>query len=182
MLTKGRTISVVLLLQVVAWLLSGQSWYQVSMAPDGESLVLQTFDGFTSYSFISALLLVALSGIAVALLSSKLARTVALLFSSFASICLAVFGTSNVLSTNLAGVSKQIESATGIAATHGLKGVETNTLIYAYLANASFVALAIATLAAAWFSRNWISRAKSPQKNPSRSKPTDPISLWDEQR
>ena len=182
MLSKGRSISVVLSLQVASWILSGQSWYQVSMTPDGESLVLQTFDGFTSYSFISALLLVALSGIAVAMLSNNFTRTLALLLSSLAGFCLSVLGITSVLSTNLTGITKQIESATGIAATHGLSGVETNTLFYAYLANASFVALAITTLTAAWFSRNWVNRLKSPQKKPSRPKPTDSISLWDEQR
>lgn len=182
MLSKGRSISFVLFLQVASWILSGQSWYQVSMAPDGESLVLQTFDGFTSYSFISALLLVALAGIAVAMLSNNFTRTAALLFSSLAGVCLAVLGITSVLSTNLAGITKQIESATGIAATHGLSGVQTNTLFYAYLANASFVALALATLATAWFSRNWVHRLRSPQENRSGPKPTDPISLWDEQR
>jgi hypothetical protein len=182
LLSKGKSISVVLLLQVAAWILSGQGWYEVSMAPDGESLVLQTFDGFTSYSFISALLLVALAGTAVAMLSGKLTRTVALVFSAFAGVFLAVLGITSVLSTNLAGITNQIESATGIAATHGLSGVETNTLFYAYLAIATFVALALTTLAAAWFSRNWVNRLSSPQKNRSRSKLTDPISLWDEQR
>lgn len=180
--SKGRAISVLLLLQLSAWITSGQNWYQVSMTPDQEALVLQDFDGFTAYSFISPLLLVALAGIAVAALTTKTASTVSLSLSTLATFFLLFLSALNLAGANLSGVAKQIESATGIAATHGLTGVSTNILFGAYFSLGAYLLTSAFALAASWASRNWLVSAKQPRKTLNSAKTTDPISLWDEQR
>lgn len=156
------------------------------MSPNDEVVTLQLFDGFTSYSWISPILLVCLAAISVSALTAGLSRTISLSIGIVGSALLVFLGSSAVIGQNLSGVAKQIESATGIAATHGVTGLFVETTQLAYLSLGTFALMGLIFLVAAITHHRWPSRIRKSgngmQKSFSESTPQDAISLWDEQR
>lgn len=194
MLTRARALTLIAVLEILSWITSSQNWFEISMAPNDETVVLQSFDGLTSYGFIGPILAVTLAAFSVALLTNGKSRILVFALGAAFTVGLAAFATISVLEQNLNGVAKQIEAATGIAATHGITGLATQTLPGAFLAIGSYILLALGFVVAAVSSGSWNQKSIS-KEAASSSKPVaekqakhpakrsgDPISLWDEQR
>jgi hypothetical protein len=179
---KRKALSATALLLVLSWFGPGQTWFEVSMSPNDESVLLKSFDGYTAFAFISPLLLVSSAGFGMAMLSKKRSRTIALFIASVAQLSLAILALVKFASQDLSGVAKQIESATGIAANHGLDGVATNAQAAGFFAVAFLFLGGLALLANAISSRDWADTPKKTDQRLKGSKPKDSISLWDQQR
>lgn len=167
-------------------LTSAQVWYDVNMSPNEETVSLKSFDGYTVYPWIISILLVSLASIAAAAISRKLGRIVALSIGFAASAALVALTATALVKTDLLAVSKQIELATGIAATHGISNVSVSTLLPAYVALGAFFLLMLCFGLALISQRSWAERAASPRtqadKASKTTSPTDSIGLWDDQR
>ena len=179
---KGRVFALLLIILVLAFVLSGQGWYTVSMNPNDSALVLKSFDGYTTYAYLSPLLLVCLAGTATAAISPGITRIVSFTMAALASSLLVGLTLVNVIGQNLSGVSKQIESATGIAATHGIKDLTVQVSFYSQASIVSYFLMLIAFVWALVACRSWVTMARSQGAESVRGKLTDPISLWDQQR
>lgn len=166
-----------------ATIAASQTWFQLSMSPNGDAVTISEFDGFTTYSFISAVLLASLAAVFVISFVGTLARkiiSILALVLSGAGLALLI---SRVATSDISGLSSQIEKATGIAANHGIKNVDVVTTIWSQLGIASFVLLSVATLLVLLTERNWPARVAKIERQQSKAKaPTDNISLWDSQR
>ena len=95
---KRKALTVTALLLVLSWIGPGQTWFEVSMSPNDESVLLKAFDGYTAFAFISPLLLVSSAGFGMAMLSKKRSRTVALFIGAFAQLSLATLAIVKFLS------------------------------------------------------------------------------------
>ena len=180
-MTRGRALGLIFIALLAAFFSSGQAWYKVSMTPNDETLTLQTFDGYTAYPWLSPLLLVCLAALAIAGLSKGKSQKIVFALGAVASFSLTVLAISVLTNRDLSGVAKQIETATGIAATHGMAGVTVQPQTAAYLSVFVYVALFGVFMLALLVQRAWQVNPRS-FKTPSRTAPTDAISLWDEQR
>lgn len=182
MLLKRNILTAIFLFLIAGFLLSGQTWYQVSMRPDETSVVLRVFDGYSSYPWISPLLLVALASFSLAALMKAKARGVVFAVGSFFSALLFVLSTSAVVSKDLRNVQNQLEQATGIAASHGQDAYELAVEPEAQVSLVIFALLAVTFLLASFAQAKWsVKKPSSPRKR-TEALATDSISLWDEQR
>lgn len=184
--SKGRTLAMLLLLILCSFIVAGQTWYEVTVSPNDEIVVLKNFDGYTAYSWLSPMLLVCLATVSVAALISRTGSRIVLAVGLFTSCLLSVFGANAVFNRDLGGVAKQLESSTGIAASHGFSGLEIKTTLSAYLgltlfllATAVFLYCLIAQNS--WAIRASVNRAQASKKS-SKSQPKDSIAIWDHQR
>ena len=183
--TKGRTLGLISLVMVGAFSLAGQNWYLVSMSPGDEAVTLRNFDGYSSYPWMSPLLLVCLAALATSAISSGATRVTSLSVGAVSSVALTLLSALSISRQDLSGVASELEAATGIAASHGivggLEGLDIATQPLAGISVGFFVALVLLFALAAITSGNW--KAKPTQPTGRTSKPAkDPISLWDEQR
>ena len=182
MLSRGKAFLFIAAAQIASWIASSQNWYQVSMTPNDETVVLQSFDGFTVNSYTGPILSVTLAALAASLLTTKTARTITLWIGGFFSLALSALSGLGLSQQNLSGVATQIESATGIAATHGLTEVTITNLTAAPIGVGVFAVLGGFFAWSAISSSRWATK-KSNQAIKTRTKiPTDAISLWDQQR
>lgn len=181
-INRGRQLLTLAILELAAWIVSGQNWYEVSMTPDQDTLVLQSFDAMATNGFTGPILSVNLAALAAGLLTAGKSRSLIFSIASFSSLGLTILAAINVSQQNLAGVAKQIESATGIAATHGLTGVEVTTLISAPIGVGIYALLAIGFGYAAATSKFWQKRVAKVNQESNKKGPTDSISMWDQQR
>lgn len=182
MLSKGRVFSILGVFVILAFIFSGQGWFTVSMNPNDSVVILKSFDGYTTFAYLSPLLLVCLAGIATASISNGTTRLMSFLLGGLASSLLVALSVFNVVNQNLSGISKQIESATGIAATHGIKDLAVQVSYFASISIASYVLLAAAFGLAFLASRQWKAAVRGQSPIPAKKNSKDPISLWDEQR
>lgn len=192
-----------MLLILASLILAGQSWYEISMSPNDEVATLKSFDGFTAYAWLSPILLVCLATVAVAALLSGLGSRVILGFGFLVSCLVAFLVARSVTTQDLGGVTKELESATGIAATHGITGLQIQTTQFAFLSLLAFCAVAGTFLIALLSQKTWalksisgtprngkgqtngqMKSAGSSSAGSSKPKPAsnDSISIWDEQR
>jgi hypothetical protein len=183
--TKGRALGLISLLLIGSLALAGQDWYLVSMSPGDEAVTLKNFDGYSSYPWMSPLLLVCLAALATSAISSGATRITSLSVGAVGSAAVTLLSALSISRQDLSGVASELEAATGIAASHGVEGgLEGLDIAIQPLAGISvslFVAMGLLFALAAFTSRNW--KAKPTQPSGRTSKPTkDPISLWDEQR
>lgn len=179
-------LSTLLLLILASFMYSGQTWYEVTMSPNDEIVLLKSFDGFTAYSWLSPILLVCLAAAAVSALISRNGSRIVLAFGFLISSLLLVLVLSAVFNQDLGGVAKQLEISTGIAATHGITGLGFHTTQFAYLSLALIFLVAATFLYClitqkSWAIRATYARAQAPRKS-SRSEPKDSIAIWDDQR
>jgi hypothetical protein len=180
-LTKGRSIGLILLMLIGSFALAGQTWYLVSMAPNDETVALKGFDGFSAYAWVSPLLLVCLAAMATAAISSAGPRVASLWTGAISSFALTLLSSLSISRQDLSGLAKEIETATGIAATHGISGLDIATQPMAPLSIGVFGALFVVFLLSIFTSRHW--RAKITKTARQANRPVkDSISLWDEQR
>lgn len=179
--SKGRSLGLVGLLLIGAFVLVGQTWYLVSMSPNDETVTLKDFDGFSSYNWISPLLLVCLAALATSAISVAATRLASLWLGAISSITLALLSAVSISRQDLSAVAKELEAATGIAATHGISGLEITTQPVALVSIGVFGATFTAFILAIISSKSWKARASKPALLKDRPV-KDTISLWDEQR
>lgn len=182
-------------------MLAGQPWYGVTMAPNDEVVTLQNFDGFTAYSWLSPMLLVCLAAVAVAALMTRYGAQITLSLGFLNAALITLLSANAISNQDLGGVSKQIESATGIAATHGIDGLQIQTLQSAYLSLFVFSLIALGFIYAVIVAPRWPIRPSSRTRTSGSVKKSkldreraklntstselatkDSISIWDEQR
>lgn len=178
---KGRSLGLIALALIGSFALAGQTWYQVSMSPNDQTVTLKNFDGYSAYGWISPLLLVCLAALATTAISASMTRYLSLLVGTLSALGLTVLSSLAVGSQDLAGVASELETATGIAATHGISGLEISTQALALAAIGVFGLVALTFAAAMLAQRNWVVKLQTQPRKA--SKPVkDAISLWDEQR
>lgn len=182
MLSRGKSLLLLAGLQLAAWIAASQNWFQVTMAPNDNSVLLKSFDGFSSYAFISPLLLVTLASFIVGLLSKAVVRVIAFALAGISQMILTVLSVSKVAASDLSGVAKEIEAATGIAVSHGISDVTIDIQPAAFIALVSFALLALILFATAFASRKWAAQQRTEAPKSAKNSPRDPISLWDQQR
>ena len=180
---KSTSIGVWLIALGLVTIAASQVWFQLHMSPNGDTVTISEFDGFTTYSYISAILLASLAAVFVISFVASLAHKVI----SILALALTGFGlamlTRGVAAQDVSGLTDQIEQATGIAANHGLTGIEISTTIWPWLAIASFVLLLLANIMVLVSERRWPARvAKIDRQQRNNKTPSDNISLWDSQR
>lgn len=178
-LSKGKSLGLISVLVIAAFIFSGQDWFLVSMAPNDEAVILKNFDGYTAFAWLSPLLLVCLAAVLTTAISVNRTRVASLAVGLLAGLGLATLSLIGVLGQDLSGVAKQIEAATGIAATHGITDLLITTQPSAWLAIGVFLLIGLAFAAAIRSQRAWVVK----QREASKAAPeNDSISLWDEQR
>ena len=179
--TKGRSLGLIMLMLIGSFALAGQTWYLVSMSPNDETVTLKSFDGFTAHAWLSPLLLVCLAACGTSAISAATTRMASLLVGAISAISLALLSAVSISNQDLSGVSKELETATGIAATHGISGLDIVTEPIASLSIVVFGALGLVFVLTVLASRHWkVKVAKATRQTGRPIK--DSISLWDEQR
>jgi len=141
-----------------------------------------SFDGFTSYPWISPFLLVALAAFALAFLLKPKLRGIVFIIGSVFTLALTGLTAFALATNDLRNLSSQLEAATGIATTHGFDDLGISISAAASVSTFGFLLLGFVFLLAGLTQKTWtVSRAKT-QKNTPQTTPKDPISMWDEQR
>jgi hypothetical protein len=87
-----------------------------------------------------------------------------------------------VATQDLRNVQSLLEEATGIAASHGLDSFEISVGPAAQLSLVCFALMALAFFLAAIAQANWVKSQTQQSIKKVNGRPTDSISLWDEQR
>lgn len=179
--TKGRSLGLILLMLIGSFALAGQTWYLVSMSPNDETVTLKNFDGYSAYAWVSPLLLVCLAAMATSTISAAATRLLSLLVGAVSSIALTLLSAFSISRQDLSGVAKELETATGIAATHGITGLDVATQPLAPASIGVFAVLSLVFLVGIFASRHW--KVKAVKATRQTGRPVkDSISLWDEQR
>jgi hypothetical protein len=62
-MTKGRLLTLWIAFSVFAYVSASQDWFTLSMSPEGKTVKLASYDGLTSYSSLSATLMLNFAGI-----------------------------------------------------------------------------------------------------------------------
>lgn len=180
-LSRGRSLGLISIFLISGFVIAGQDWFLVSMTPNEAAVNLKSFDGYTAYSWVSPMLLVCLAALGTSAISAGAARFISLLVGSISSFALTALAGMSVLNLDLSGVADEIETSTGIAATHGISGLDVTIAPMAPAAIAFFAVLGIVFLAASLSQRDWVENSRTAVKKPGK-KAIDSISLWDQQR
>lgn len=160
-----------------------QTWYTLEMSPDGNSVELKSFDGFATYLFISPFLMLSAASVFTFMFLSRLPRLIIGALSSVFTALLLALVSFRVASADVSSLSREIEAATGIAATHGLDQIDTSVTSSAYWAIASIVLLLAIQTAATISSLTWPKKkARTELSISSEAESSDTISIWDSQR
>ena len=183
-MTKFRVLGLGLTLELLALLLLTQSWFDISMAPNGEPVSLGSFDGATTYAVAMPLALFALAAMLVALITSRKAQLIVLGLSAVSVFAAIMLLAPEIFSKNIASLDTQLARLTGIANTHGISDL---TIATTY---APFAWLLVQFLAGLWLTaalfwqRSWPVADKTTPAVKSRKQQADgsTISLWDNQR
>ena len=184
-LSKSKTLGLWALILLANYIAMAQPWYSLEMAPNGTTVELGRYDGFTSYSFLSPILMVSLAALFASAFIGGLARKIAGLLA----LALTAFGliilTGKITAADVSGLAPQIETLTGIAATHGIKDLTVIVLPFATISLALLTLLAVAEVVFLITERRWPKRATKGdryQVKQSTGEPSDTIGLWDSQR
>ena len=152
------------------------------MRPDETAVVLRNFDGFSTYPWISPLLLVAVAAFFLASLMRSKARGIVFAIGSLFSSILLLLSVIALATQDLSNVQKSLEEATGIAANHGLDAFEIAITPAAQISLVCFALLLASFLLAALAQAGWVKSANQAKIKKASGKPVDSISLWDQQR
>jgi hypothetical protein len=184
-MTKGRLLTLWAALAILAYIFASQDWYTLSMAPNGDTVKLATYDGLTAYGNLSPVLMLNLAAILAVAFVGSLGRKVTLSMIVLADLGTLSWMISRVAAQDVSGLAKQVEQMTGIAAAHGVKdlAVQTQGAPVAFLiAIGATAALALFIL---FTERNWPKRASRTERTTLPTKvaePKDAIGIWDSQR
>jgi uncharacterized membrane protein (TIGR02234 family) len=185
MLKKGRILTLWIAFAGFAYVCASQDWYTLSMSPNGDTVKLSSYDGLTSYSNLSALLMLNFAAIlAIAFVGLWGRRITAWLLAALNAFTL-VWILTRIQKQDISGLSKQVEQMTGIAAAHGIDNVTVTTQNSALFFAAGLAATLLASLGVALTSQRWpkrVSKTELPSKSPKDTEPDDAIGIWDSQR
>jgi TM2 domain-containing membrane protein YozV len=160
-----------------------QTWFTLAMAPNGETVELKSFDGFTTYAFISPFLVLSGAAAFTFLFLPGVARLVIGSIASLFTAALLALVTLGVAKSDISALSSEIEAATGIATAHGLKQIETTVSSSASLAIVAIALLLIIQVGVTFASKSWPARvARTELPRTVTSDENDTISIWDSQR
>ena len=184
-LSRSRFAVLVAVLVILDFIFAGMNWFAISMSPDQKTVQIQAFDGYTTYPALTAGLSVALIAFVTSFMIARRALFVVLLIAAVAAIATASLTAIAVASKNIAALRDQIERATGIAATHGLSGVEVSVQQSAWVGVACLAATSLVFVVGALSSRTWASKKlgnAATRPGEARAARPDAIGLWDSQR
>ena len=182
MRSKARQIILGLALYTLSLMLSSQTWFQISMDPGDTSVLLLEFSGVQAFPYITAIATLALATLVIASLLPKIGRISMISLSSFATLTGALLVFLGIRDQDLKNLAKDIETATGIAAAHGLSEFQISTLPVAGFSCLALIGSGIYLAAMAYFSWNWKKKGTRATSTQAFKKPSDAISLWDQQR
>jgi galactitol-specific phosphotransferase system IIB component len=182
-LTKGRAFALWALLLLLAVIAGGRTWYTLEMTPQDTAVILQAFDGFTTYAYLTPVLLLIASQSLFFFFSTKKIQMVVGALGAATSFALSMAVLLELQAQNISSLGKAVETATGIAATHGIDGVTVITEISGYLTVAALLFFAGAQVATILAVKSWPVRTSRTERKPAEAgEPEDTISLWDSQR
>lgn len=184
-MNKARSLTFWAGLIILSYIFASQDWFTLEMAPNGETVKLASFDGVSSYSSLSPLLMLNFAAILVVSFVGSLAR-------KFVSFTIALVNASSLVwlairlqQQDISGLSKQVEQMTGIAAAHGVDDLVVTTL---WAPIAFLIVLTLSTVAVClvlFTSGSWPKRMAKTYRTVARKKveePKDAIGIWDSQR
>lgn len=184
-MSKGRLLVLWVALAILAYIFASQDWYTLTMAPNGDSVKLGTYDGLTAYGNLSPVLMLNFAAILVVTFVGSLGRKVITALIVLANLGTLAWMVTRVLSQDVSGLAKQVEQMTGIAAAHGVEDltVVTQGAPYGFLVS---IGLLVAVSALVLFTENsWPKRPARTELVDSKAKPSEPkdaIGIWDSQR
>jgi hypothetical protein len=169
----------------MSYIFASQDWYALSMAPNGETVKLSTFDGLTAYGNLSPLLMLNFAAILVVSFVGSLARKVVLSALATANIAGFIWIAARLQQQDISGLAKQVEQMTGIAAAHG---VEDLTISALWGSSGFLVSLGLTVTAVCitlLTENRWPKRHSKTERAEVARKPEEPkdaIGIWDSQR
>lgn len=163
-------------------ILTGQGWFAFAMNLDGNDLNVSTFDGYTSYSYLGVVISVLFLTIAITAMSTRIVQRITLTLGFLTSAGLLVALSVALASTDVSGLAKELESATGIAMNHGASAAVAKLLWPAPVVSVLLGVVAVLFVAAIFSASRWSPRQKAKKSVGKPSIPKDAISLWDAQR
>lgn len=184
-LTKSRTLGLWTIVLIANYIATAQTWLLLEMAPNGTTVQLGSFDGFTTYSFLSPILLVCLAALFASLFLGGVGRKIAGLLGLAANLSALGLLVPRLLSSDVSGLAPQIEQLTGIAATHGIKDLTVLVLPWAWISVGTLALLALIQGFFLLTERKWPKKAAKSDKyqtGQTAKDENDTIGLWDSQR
>ncbi|MEY3846582.1 MAG: hypothetical protein RJA66_849 [Actinomycetota bacterium] len=184
-MSKGRLLGVWAILSTLAYIFASQDWFTLSMAPNGDTVQLASYNGLTAYGNLSPILMLNFAAILAVAYVGSLGRkiTTGLVLALNATLIATTF--IGVQSQDISGLSKQVEQMTGIAAAHGIKDV---TVVTGWATAGFLITLALKVLLIAFVlasERRWPKRPVKTERTSKETKTTEPkdsIGIWDSQR
>jgi hypothetical protein len=184
-MTKGRLLAIWIAFAVFAYVSASQDWFTLSMSPEGKTVKLASYDGLTSYSSLSATLMLNFAGILAVAFVGTIGRKITTGVLALLNLGVLVWSTSRIATQDISGLAKQVEQMTGIAAAHGIKDVSVVTQTNAYLFVAALAFTTLISFLVLITERRWpkrISKTEMPSKDVKATEPKDSIGIWDSQR
>lgn len=184
-MSKTRALTLWAALIILSYVFASQDWYTLEMAPNGETVKLASFDGISSYSALSPLLMLNFAAILVVSFVGSFARKFVAVTIAVVNISSFVWLAIRVQQQDISGLAKQVEQMTGIAAAHGVDDLAVATL---WASIAFLVALALSTAAVGlilFTERSWPKRSAKTERTTAAKRveePKDAIGIWDSQR
>lgn len=186
-MTRGRALTIAITLQLLSVLALTQSWFQISMAPSGNTVQLGAYDGSTTYPAAMPLHLLGLAATMFATLTVRFARLLVLAIASLVSLLSLAFVGVSALSKQISALDGALDRLTGIANTHGISELSVETTFwFAVWIVCEFVVTFWLILTIIWQSK-WqttaIADASGKQTKSAKSRnASSTIELWDQQR
>lgn len=183
--TKSRTLGLWAIVLLATYIAAAQSWFSLEMAPNESTVELGRYDGFTSYGFLSPILLVVLAALFASAFLGGIGRKVAGAIAVLATGLSALLLTPRVAGADVSGLSTQIEKLTGIAATHGIDDLTVITLPWAWITLTCLALLLAVEIIFFTTEHNWpkkLAKSDRYQTGQTAKDDDDTIGLWDSQR
>ena len=184
-LTKSRTLGLWAFILLANYIASAQPWYSLEMAPNGTTVELGRYDGFTTYAFLSPILLVCLAALFASAFIGGVGRKIAGALAIGVSLLGVGLLAPRILEADVSGLASQIEKLTGIAATHGIDDLTVIVLSWAWISLGSLLLLVAVQAGFLITERNWpkkIAKSDRYQTAQTAKDENDTIGLWDSQR
>ena len=184
-MTKGRLLTLWIAFAVFAYVSASQDWFTLSMSPEGKTVKLASYDGLTSYSSLSATLMLNFAGILAVAFVGTIGRKITASLLALLNVAVLTWSTSRIATQDISGLAKQVEQMTGIAAAHGIKDVTVATQPNAYWFIAALAFTALVNILVLVTERRWPKRTaktEMPSKDAKAAEPKDSIGIWDSQR
>lgn len=183
MLSKGRAFGLWAIGLVLTVIAVNQVWFTLEMQPEDTTVVIQSFSGANTYGYISPTLLLLASQSAFFFFVGPRSRLWIGALSILTTLGFAIALLLEIIQQDISSLASAVESATGIAAQHGIEGVTVVTEIGGYLALATLALTSAIQFLALRASRTWpVKVARTERKLVAEREPEDTISLWDSQR